>query len=174
MGKVIKFKLDPRDIDRAIKELREYRRELNAKLEKFIALLLQDGITVARTQLMSTVGDSVQGTIGFGVDNDGEIISATVSLDGKDALFIEFGAGIAYNTGHQHPLADEFGYGIGTYPSKTPPNKAMNPGYWIYREPPGSENVVVSIGTQASMPVFTAAENMRNNLIKRALEIFRS
>ena len=65
MGKVIKFNLDSRDIERAIKELREYRRELNAKLEKFIALLLQDGITVARTQLMSTVGDSVQGTIGL-------------------------------------------------------------------------------------------------------------
>lgn len=171
MGKVIKFNLDSRDIERAIKELREYRRELNAKLEKFIALLLQDGITVARTQLMSTVGDSVQGIIGFGVDNDGEIISATVSLEGEDALFIEFGAGIAYNTGRQHPLADEFGYGVGTYPSKKPPNKAMNPGYWYYRE---NGELVRSIGTQASMPVFTAAENMRNNLIKRALEVFRS
>lgn len=174
MGKVIKFTLDPREIDRAIKELREYREELNHKLEEFITLLLQDGIEVARTQLMSTVGDSVEGIIGFGVDNNGDIMSATISLEGSDALFIEFGAGITYNTGKQHPLADEFGYGIGTYPSKTPPNKAMNPGYWIYREPPGSENVVVSIGTQASMPVFTAAENMRNNLIKRALEVFRS
>lgn len=174
MGKVIKFTLDPREIDRAIKELREYREELNHKLEEFITLLLQDGIEVARTQLMSTVGDSVEGIIGFGVDNNGDIMSATISLDGKDALFIEFGAGIAYNTGRQHPLADELGYGIGTYPSKTPPNKAMNPGYWIYREPPRSENVVVSIGTQASMPIFTAAETMRNNLIKRASEVFRS
>ena len=174
MGKVIKFTLDPREIDRAIKELREYREELNHKLEEFITLLLQDGIEVARTQLMSTVGDSVEGIIGFGVDNNGDIMSATISLEGSDALFIEFGAGIAYNTGKQHPLAGEFGYGVGTYPSKHPPNRAMNPGYWIYREPPGSENVVVSIGTQASMPVFTAAENMRNNLIKRALEVFRS
>lgn len=171
MGKVIKFNLDSRDIERAIKELREYRRELNAKLEKFIALLLQDGITVARAQLMSTVGDSVQGIIGFGVDNDGEIISATVSLEGEDALFIEFGAGIAYNTGKQHPLAGEFGYGVGTYPSKNPPNKAMNPGYWYYRE---NGELVRSIGTGASMPIFTAAETMRNNLIKRASEVFRS
>lgn len=171
MGKVIKFSLDPREIEKAIKELREYRRELNAKLEKFITLLLEDGITVARTQLMSTVGDSVQGIIGFGVDNDGEIMSATVSLEGKDALFIEFGAGIAYNTGRQHPLADEFGYGVGTYPSKHPPNRAMNPGYWYYRE---NGELVRSIGTGASMPIFTAAETMRNNLIKRASEVFRS
>lgn len=171
MEKVIKFSLDPREIEKAIKELREYRRELNAKLEKFITLLLEDGITVARTQLMSTVGDSVQGIIGFGVDNDGEIMSATVSLEGKDALFIEFGAGIAYNTGRQHPLADEFGYGVGTYPSKHPPNRAMNPGYWYYRE---NGELVRSIGTGASMPIFTAAETMRNNLIKRASEVFRS
>lgn len=171
MEKVIKFSLDPREIEKAIKELREYRRELNAKLEKFITLLLEDGITVARTQLMSTVGDSVQGIIGFGVDNDGEIMSATVSLEGKDALFIEFGAGIAYNTGRQHPLANEFGYGVGTYPSKHPPNRAMNPGYWYYRE---NGELVRSIGTGASMPIFTAAETMRNNLIKRASEVFRS
>ena len=94
MGKVIKFTLDPREIDRAIKELREYREELNHKLEEFITLLLQDGIEVARTQLMSTVGDSVEGIIGFGFDNNGDIMSATISLEGSDALFIEFGAGI--------------------------------------------------------------------------------
>ena len=171
MGKVIKFTLDPREIDRAIKELREYREELNQKLEEFITLLLQDGIEVARTQLMSTVGDSVEGIIGFGVDNNGDIMSATISLEGSDALFIEFGAGIAYNTGKQHPLAGEFGYGVGTYPSKNPPNKAMNPGYWYYRE---NGELVRSIGTGASMPIFTATETMRNNLIKRASEVFRS
>ena len=65
----------------------------------------------------------------------------------------------------------EFGYGVGTYPSKNPPNKAMNPGYWYYRE---NGELVRSIGTGASMPIFTAAETMRNNLIKRASEVFRS
>lgn len=171
MGKVIKFKLDSNEIDKAIKELKAYRKELNEKISKFVALLQQDGIDVAKVQLMGTAGDSVEAAVGFGINTSGDVTSAIVSLEGKDALFIEFGAGIAYNTGRQHPLAAEFGYGIGTYPSKHPPNRAINPGYWYYRK---DGEKIRSIGTQATMPLFTAAETMRENLVKRALEVFRS
>lgn len=171
MSNVIKCKLDTDSIQRAIDEIRTYREELNNKLQQFITSLMQDGVTVANARLSSTVGDSVQGVIGFGVNNGGDIVSAIISLEGADALFIEFGAGIAYNTGMQHPDADEFGYGPGTYPSKHPPNKAINPGYWYYRE---DGELVKSIGTQASMPMYHAAETIRNNAIQRASEIFRS
>ena len=171
MSMVIKCTLDTNSIQAAIDEIRAYREDLNNKLQQFITTLLQDGVTVANARLSSTVGDSVQGVIGFGVNNGGDIVSAIISLEGADALFIEFGAGIAYNTGIQHPDADEFGYGPGTYPSKHPPNKAINPGYWFYRE---DGELVKSIGTQASMPMYHAAETIRNNAIQRASEIFRS
>lgn len=171
MSNVIRCKLDTDSLQRAINEIRTYREELNNKLQQFITSLMQDGVTVANARLSSTVGDSVQGVIGFGVNNGGDIISAIISLEGADALFIEFGAGIAYNTGMQHPDAAEFGYGPGTYPSKHPPNKAINPGYWYYRE---DGELVKSIGTQASMPMYYAAETIRNNAIKKAVEIFRS
>ena len=171
MSMVIKCTLDTNSIQAAIDEIRAYREDLNKKLQQFITTLLQDGVTVANARLSSTVGDSVQGVIGFGVNNGGDIVSAIISLEGADALFIEFGAGIAYNTGIQHPDADEFGYGPGTYPSKHPPNKAINPGYWFYRE---DGELVKSIGTQASMPMYHAAETIRNNAIQRASEIFRS
>ena len=169
--KTIKVKLDPDSIDNAIEEINDMREDILSKLKIFVNLLLQDGVTIANTKLNSTVGDSTSGVIGFGLDDGGEIISATISLSGSDALFIEFGAGIAYNTGQQHPLASEFGYGIGTYPSKHPPNKAINPGYWFYRE--GGE-LVKSLGTGASMPIYSAAETIRNNVIMRASEVFRS
>ena len=165
---VIKCTLDTNSIQAAIDEIRAYREDLNNKLQQFVSLLVQDGVTVANARLSSTKGDSTQGTIGFGLNNDGDIVSAIISLEGKDALFIEFGAGIAYNTGMQHPDAEENGYGPGTYPSKTPPNKAINPGYWYY----GSGKR--SIGTEASMPMYHAAETIRNNAIQRASEIFRS
>lgn len=171
MSNVIRCKLDTDSLQRAINEIRTYREELNNKLQQFITSLMQDGVTVANARLSSTVGDSVQGVIGFGVNNGGDIVSAIISLEGADALFIEFGAGIAYNTGMQHPDAAEFGYGPGTYPSKHPPNKAINPGYWYYRE---DGELVKSIGTQASMPMYYAAETIRNNAIKKAVEIFRS
>lgn len=171
MSKVIKCKLDVDSLQNAIDELKEYRDSINDKLQQFVAALLEDGITVANARLNSTIGDSVEGVIGFGINADGDIVTATISLEGSDALFIEFGAGIAYNTGMQHPYAGEFGYGVGTYPSKHPPNKAINPGYWYYRE---NGELVKSIGTQASMPIYHAAETMRNIAIQKAIEIFRS
>ena len=171
MSKVIKCKLDSDSIDKAIGEIVTYRESIQTKLNELVTMLLQDGVTVANARLASTIGDSTSGVIGFGVNSGGDIVSATITLSGSDALFIEFGAGIAYNTGTQHPLASEFGYGVGTYPSKHPPSKGMNPGYWFYRE---DGQLVRSIGTQASMPIYHAAETVRNNAIMRATEIFRS
>lgn len=170
MSKVIKINLNSSDsIEAAIAELERYKEDITTKLTTFISVLQNDGISVARTSLASTVGDSTNGSIGkVDVDSSGDIISATIYLSGNDALFIEFGSGIAYNTGTEHPYAGEFGYGVGTYPSEHPPNRAINPGYWYY----GSGKR--SIGTGASMPMYNAAETMRNNLIMRALEIFRS
>lgn len=168
--KVIKCKLDSDSISKAIDEIEAYRNELQDKLRQFVETLMNDGITVAKTRLAATVGDSEQGGIGFGLNDGGDIVTAYVELGGADALFIEFGAGIAYNTGMEHPKASEFGYGVGTYPSKHPPNRAINPGFWFYRE--GGE-LKKSIGTQASMPIYYAAETMRNNAIMRASEIFR-
>ena len=168
--KTIKAKLDVNSLDNAIKELKAYRESIEGKLKIFINELLQSGIEVARTSLSSTIGDSTQGTIGFGVNDRGDIVSATISLEGADALFIEFGAGIAYNTGMQHPYAGELGYGVGTYPSKHPPNRGMNPGYWFYRE---NGELVKSIGTGASMPIYHAAETLRNQAIQKAVEVFR-
>ena len=174
MSTVIKFGLDPREIDQAIKELRKFNLGIKDKLAEFFNILLEDGRTEAVERLNSTIGDSVQGIITSDVIMmGGDDLRAVITLMGKDALFIEFGAGIAYNTGMQHPYADKFGYGVGTYPSKHPPNKAMNPGYWYYREE-GNDKVVRSIGTQASMPIFYASETMRNNAIRRAMEVFKS
>lgn len=169
MSKVIKCELDESSIDKAIEELRAYRTDLTNKLKLFVDSLVNDGIKIASMRLGATLGDS-DGVVtpGFGVVN-GSIVSAYIDLDGKEALFIEFGAGIAYNTGAQHPKAGEFGYGIGTYPSKHPPNKAINPGYWFYRQ---DGELVRSVGTQATMPIYYAAETMRNNAIMRAAEIF--
>ena len=171
--KTIKVNLnDSSAIEKAIKELDTYQKELMTKIKLFVETLAQDGIAVANARLGATVGDSTQGSIGFGINENGDIVKATISLSGKDALFIEFGAGIYYNNGNAHPKGAELGYTIGSYPSNTPPNKAINPGYWWYRDE--GKNLHYSIGTQASMPIYRAAETMRNNAIMRASEVFRS
>lgn len=165
---------DSGSLDKAISEIKSYRESLERKTKDLIDALLREGIVVANIRLASTVGDSKDARVdSVYVDSSGEVTKALIFLDGKDALFIEFGAGIAYNTGAQHPLASEFGYGPGTYPSEHPPNKGINPGRWIYGHTDDGKPLW-SIGTGASMPIYGAAEHMRNVLIQKVSEIFRS
>ena len=170
----IKVELNDSSIDNAIREIQNYRESLNDKLRDFLNALLETGKIEAENRLNSTIGDSVEGIITVEPIQDyGDRITAIITLMGKDALFIEFGSGIAYNTGMTHPYAEQYGYGVGTYPSKHPPNKAINPGYWYYREE-GNDKPVRSIGTQASMPIYYASETMRNQAIEKAKAVFRS
>jgi len=172
MAKVIKCKLDTDSIGKAIQEIRDYRYELLNKLDAFMDALLQDGLAMASERLASTVGDSHNAVTGKEtiLDEEDRIV-ATIFLYGSDALFIEFGAGIYYNNGNAHPQAAELGYGVGTYPSEHPPNRAINPGYWWYKGDDGAKHL--SLGTQASMPIYYASETIRNNAVQRAKEIFR-
>ena len=170
--KVIKVELDISSIDKAISELETYKEKLNSKLKSLIDELVQGGVTVANVAVSSTRGDSTPGTISYNLDAENNIVSATIDFSGQDVLFIEFGAGIAYNTGEQHPKAAELGYGVGTYPSEHPPNRAINPGFWYYRKEDDPDRPYRSIGTEASMPLYKAAENIRNNLIMKAIEEF--
>ena len=164
--------LSVNDIDKAITEIKDYRERLTHRLESLVDKLCHNGIVVARIKVAASQGDSSETSVVYDPPNaNGDIVSATIYLEGKDAIFVEFGAGIAYNTGVQHPLADEFGFGPGTYPSKHPPNKAINPGRWIYgHNEDGSP--IWSIGTEATMPLYNASETIRNELIQTAIEEF--
>ena len=167
----IKAELDPSSIENALAEIKKYRMSLQDKLQTLVNELVQAGVEIAKLQVANTQGDSDLPAVTYEINSQGDIIKAVIALVGNDALFVEFGAGIAYNTGNQHPWADEFGYGVGTYPSKHPPNKAINPGRWVYgHNDDGSP--IWSIGTEATMPMYHAAENIRNNLIQKAVDNF--
>jgi hypothetical protein len=169
MSKVIKVDIGAGNISKAIDELRAYREHLMSKINDFVDALIAEGMQVAKARLASTQGDSTNaGVDSIYISTSGDVTKAVIYLEGTDALFIEFGAGIAYNTAMQHPLAGEFGYGPGTYPSKHPPNRAINPGYWYYG------GGLKSIGTEATMPIYGAAEHIRNIVVQKANEILRS
>lgn len=154
-------------INEAIKKLKAYRKELNDKLEKLIETLANDGVIVARSWLGAAQGDSSRAEIGLDFDNEGYIYRAIINLSGQDALFIEFGAGYYYNASDP-PHAAEFGYGVGTYPGQ---KYAFQRGWYYYDE---SGELVYSHGTEGTYPLYHASENMRNNLIVKALDVFRS
>lgn len=165
MSKIIKCKLDVDSLDKAIKELKEYQDELQSKLELFMDALLSVGFTEASNRAASFMGDSEPASVvkEYTVKEKDRIV-ATISLVGKDAIFIEFGAGIQFNP-VDHPQAGEFGYGPGTYPGQT---HVPMPGYWYY------DGGKLSVGTEAKMPIYFASETMRNNAVQKAIDVFRS
>lgn len=167
----IKAELSPSSIDKAIDEINKYKSRLQDRLQSLVNELIQDGVQVARILVSSAQGDSKKPNVTYEINPQGDIIKATIAMVGTDVLFIEFGAGIAYNTGNQHPKASEFGYGPGTYPSKHPPNKAINPGRWVYGHDENGKPLW-SIGTEATMPMYHAAETIRNNFIQKAIDNF--
>lgn len=166
---MLKLKINlnkPDSIENAIKELQDYEKKLNNKIQKLIESLTNDGVEVANAWIMASQGDSEKPKVTFQVSPVGDIVKAQVFMTGKDVLFIEFGAGIHFN-GEDTPHAADFGYGIGTYNPNS--NNAMELEGWYYWT--GTERVH-SYGTEGTYPMYHAAETMRNNIIKKALETF--
>ena len=169
--KKIKVKLSLASLEEAQRQLKEYQESINKKLEQFVRVLANDGVSVVRAQLAQMEGDSNYDGFGAEVDANGDIVKAYVYLHGHDAIFIEFGAGIYYNNGNNHPLAAELGYSIGSYPSESGYNRAINPGYWWYKNEYG--HLSLSLGTKSVRPVYEAAQNVRNTAIMKAISVFR-
>lgn len=169
MAKVIDIDiLNPSSIEDAIRQIEEYEKSLQRKCEELCNRLIEVGIPVINARIGQAQGDSSkQNSIAFDIQKDGSVTKAIIKLTGEDILFIEFGAGIYYNNGAAHPRASALGYGVGTYPGQT---HAINPGYWWYKD--DDESLHFSRGTEATMPMYSAMMEMKNNLLSIATEIF--
>lgn len=179
MSKPISFGLSVSEIDRAIKELREYQNNLDKKCEQLCFELCKAGMPIAR----SYIGDS-----GFGkyirlfseitpekagckailiMEDSQKIVSKWQNQDGVQskeiypALMLEFGAGLPA----QNP-ANIPGVGTGTY--GTHGNK---PGWW-YMDLQGEWHY--ASGTSPKMPMYFAGKELRNKVLKIAKEVFKS
>ena len=94
-------------------------------------------------------------------------ITATLSIEGEDVLFIEFGTGIKYSA-FEHPLiGDEFPYGPGTYPGK---GHWDDPKGWWFKDDAGQKHH--TYGNPALMPAYNAATTMEIRITTIAREVF--
>lgn len=123
----IEISLNDKSINQAIKELEKYKRDLDNKARIVVERLASLGATNASLGFARavTTENDVQVTVEW-VDSNTMRIRAT----GEEVLFIEFGTGITY--GYGHPMAQELGYGPGTYPTKLAKGKWDNPNGWWY------------------------------------------
>lgn len=169
MSRKISIRLDEKSIQKAIDELNQYKADVKRKNEEFVQKLAEIGIPVIDQNIASAAGDSDKShNTSIKVNSFGDYSQAVLTVEGKDLLFIEFGAGVHFNGSagsSPHPKGQELGYTIGSY-GKGQGKKDS----WFYYADSGES--VLSHGTQATMPVYKASIEIRNQIRKIAKEVF--
>lgn len=169
--RVISFGLSESEIDRAMQELNDYKRELIRKTE-----LLQKKVTerlreeAQRGFNGAVVDDLLRGgqklaQVKVTVGNRGDI--TLVIANGEDAVWVEFGAGVYHNGTpgtSPHPHGAELGMLIGGY-GKGNGKKEV----WGYYD--GGE-LKLTHGTPARMPMTRAVTTVLNDIQSIVKEVW--
>lgn len=153
------------------KDLKKFEEEINRKNVVFVRRLAEVGIPIIDSRIAWAQGDSDKShntyiKLTAGVN----YTVATLVVEGRDILFIEFGAGVHYNgmAGKSlNPKGAERGYTIGSYGQGKGTQDS-----WTYEAPTGEW--VRSYGTEATMPVYTASLEIRRKIRSIAKEEFGS
>lgn len=163
MVKVIKMGLSTESIDNAIAQLIAYRNTLDAKKDKLLKRLGEIGVREASVRFTTAMYDGVNdSSVSLEANKDGYAIIA----EGHAVAFIEFGAGVYHNSGEPYPDPRPEGIvGIGEYGKGYGKRQA-----WGYKDDSGE--LVITHGNPAAMPLWYASEEMRNNILKIAKEVF--
>lgn len=167
MAKKITFGLSVSEINNAVKELRQYRDEVNRKCQVFAEKLAGLGLQTARAIMQEHIysGETI-GSLRIETDETGAVTKLRIVVESEAILFLEFGAGVKYS-GTVNPKAAEVGYEPGTYPGK---------GYWDsetgwwYMGDDGEWHH--SYGIEAAMPMYKATVAMRQKIRSIAKEVF--
>lgn len=106
MSKTISFGLSVREVQNAIKELRQYQSDLNRKCEILAQRLAEEGVNIAKVKIMQFPAvytgellNSIQSEPGAMISNGSQWIIYTGC---EWAPFVEFGTGII-GSGNPHP-----------------------------------------------------------------------
>ena len=172
MPKKISISLSQSSIQAAIDELNKYKDDFIDKNELFVRRLAEIGIPVIDRNILSAAGDSEkEHNTYIEIYSSGYFLQARLVCEGKDLLFIEFGSGIFYNGGESevgsspHPKGKEKGYTIGSYGKGKGKQKT-----WGYYDDGG--DLVLSHGTEATMPVYEAGQAIIIQIRTIAKEVF--
>lgn len=174
MGKkVIRIRLSEKDIDRAIKELEQYKQEsirktelLRVKVAERIAALAQSGFNGAIVDdLTGESGGARKANVQVSVD-ERENVSVVIAA-GEDAVWAEFGAGVYHNGSvgsSPHPKGQELGLTIGGY------GKGMGKRQvWGFYE---DGELKLTHGAPATMPMYNAMKIVCDEIVAIVKEVF--
>ena len=126
--KTITMTLDPASIDKAIKELETYKKELRRRINELVTRLVDEGVTVAKVQI-AQLGASYTGELSESIG--GYFNSArgvgVVYCGAWYGVFVEFGTGVV-GAGSPHPAPNGWKYDV---------NSHGDAGWWYFNDRDG-------------------------------------
>ena len=172
MSKKISFGLSVVEINRAIRELEQYKRDFVRKVELLrvrvaerLAQKASDVFTGAVVDYLTHGESKKLADVKVSVGDHGDV--TLVIASGEDAIWVEFGAGVYHNGSagsSPHPKGAELGFTIGEY-GKGYGKKAA----WGFYE---DGELHITRGTPAKMPMYRAMESVCNEIESIAREVF--
>jgi hypothetical protein len=163
MSKTIKMSLSSKSITQAIRELKAYRDSIESREKQLLEELANIGLKEAQVRFTNAMYDGV---------NDSEVTLDAIEngyrivAKGKAVAFIEFGAGVYYNPTEPYPNPRPDGIvGIGEYGKGYGKRQA-----WGFKNE--SDELVITHGNPAAMPMWYASEEMRNSILSIAKKVF--
>ena len=174
MSKIISFQLNASSINTAIKEIKEYQKDIEKKSKELrheIAEELKKEIEkIVRSSMVDDLVDGGYKTPNVTVSyrDHGENTTVVAAI-GSDIVWIEFGAGVHYNGGvgtKPNPYANEVPgiVGIGEYGQGRGAQDK-----WVFSDGDGSH---WTYGTKATMPMYNATKNVLRNIEDIARRVF--
>lgn len=171
----LSIKLNPTSVGNAINALRVYSDAIDEKVDRLAKRLADYGYLVAAGDYAAAM---VDGPNDVNVTIEKTSTGYNVVASGQSVLFIEFGTGIIYSS-VKHPMNNEFGMGPGTW---YPPHYSRNSsgqlvenwfndrGWHLPKEKGGG----LTYGNPPSMSMYKAAQDIRQEIPRIALEVFSS
>lgn len=154
---------DKKSIDKAIKQLVQYKKDFLAKEEIFVKKLAEIGVSVASTGFALADYDGVN-DVSVRLEWQGN--KATVIAEGETVGFIEFGTGVKYpewdNSGMEYtpPKHGTYGKGHGARPKG-----------WYFK--PGEGAVQHTYGNPPAEAMRTARDVMIEKVTQIAREVWK-
>lgn len=181
MSKKISFGLSVREVQNAIKELRQYQSDLNRKCEELCRRLTQEGILIAQAHIGSSgfrkyihLGSEITPQQAgckailymedtTKIKSEWQTKEGVQSVEVSPALMLEFGSGLKA----ENPARVE-GVGTGTFPG----GKHGNEPGWYYMDLEG--NWHYSTGITPKMPMYYTGKELREKVAEIAKEVFKT
>lgn len=170
----IKVTLSEAGIDKAIRELERYERQVEDRCQRLVDRLVQMGIPIARANFSSAQYD---GTNDVTVRSETDGTYTAIVAEGNAVLFIEFGTGVYY--AEAHPEAGVLGMERGTYGQGRGSRRS-----WRYYGDPGTNGeevkttdkgvLVQTHGNPANRSLYDTGKYLESVVRQAAREVFKA